>query len=255
MDFLMRDDAGFAESRWEAIDKMVVNVASTILTGRKFIDIFGPLGVGIQHIDACDGTVKKLPMIHSDFVIEWQEIENSKRLGIPLSLAQVAQAASDCAIQEDKMIFLGDAKAGYEGLLTAKGTKKIKMKDWKEGENAFSDVAEGLQYMLESGTYGPKVLLVSPDVYTDLSRIQPGTGMVESKRIRGLIDGKIFQSPALPKGTAALITTGIQNMDLAIGQDMITGYLGAADLNHEFRILETILLRIKNKNAIVVFEK
>ncbi len=43
-------------------------------------------------------------------------------------------------------------------------------------------------------------------------------------------------------------------MDLVIGQDMAAAYLETKDLNHVFRIVETILLRIKNKNAVVVFE-
>jgi uncharacterized linocin/CFP29 family protein len=43
-------------------------------------------------------------------------------------------------------------------------------------------------------------------------------------------------------------------MDLVIGQDMITAFLESVSLNHNFRILETLLLRIKRKDAIVVFE-
>jgi uncharacterized linocin/CFP29 family protein len=42
-------------------------------------------------------------------------------------------------------------------------------------------------------------------------------------------------------------------MDLVIGQDLITGYMGSAKLNHEFRVFETALLRIKCKDAVVVF--
>lgn len=255
MSFLMRDDIDFSDSQWEAIDKLVVNTARTVLTGRKFLDVYGPLGAGIQSLVADDGTVQKLTEIHTDFTITWQELENAKRLGIPLSLAQVAKAAAESAIQEDTTILLGDEAGGSEGILTAEGITRIKMRDWGEGENAFEDIATGLQSMLEANTYGAKVLVVSPDVYTELSRIQPGTGMLESARIRELIGGKIYQSPVMSQKTAALIATGVQNMDLAIGQDMITGYLGAADLNHEFRVLETILLRIKNKSAIVVFEK
>lgn len=255
MSYLMRDDIDFSDSQWEALDKQVVKTASTVLTGRKFLDLYGPLGAGIGSLDCDGGRPGKFSEIHADFTIGWQELESSKRLGIPLSLSQVAQAASECAIQEDSTILFGDKATGSEGLLNAEGIGRLDMQNWKEGENAFEDVAAGLQKILESRTYGSKVLLVSPDVYAELSRIQPGTGTIESSRIRELIDGKIFQSPVMPKQTAVLIATGVQNMDLAIGQDMITGYLGSNDLNHDFRILETILLRIKNKNAIVVFEK
>ena len=254
MKYLMRDDIDFTKEQWSEIDKVVNNTASSILTGRRFLDLYGPLGAGIMSIDDGDGSVKTLSDIHADFTIEWKEIENAKRLNIPLSLSQAAKAASRCALQEDKTILLGDSQTGSEGILSAGGTKKIKMKNWKEGENAFSDISMGMQEMLEAGVYGSKVLIVSPDIYVELSRIQPGTGVLESKRICELIDGKIYQSPVMPKQTAALITTGVQNIDLAIGQDMVTGYLGATDLNHDFRILETLPLRIKNKNAIVIYE-
>jgi len=35
---------------------------------------------------------------------------------------------------------------------------------------------------------------------------------------------------------------------------MITSYLETKNLNHYFRIMETILLRIKNKKAVIVFD-
>ena len=45
-----------------------------------------------------------------------------------------------------------------------------------------------------------------------------------------------------------------QYMDLAVGADLGVGYLELKDFNHAFRILETAALRIKDPNAIVVFE-
>lgn len=256
MDFLMRDENISAEM-WQNIDNKVVAVASTILTGRRFLDIFGPLGVGVQTIKACDvcdhAGYLELADISEDFVITWKELEYAKAMGIPVSLAKAASAAAKCAKKEDQLIFLGDEE-GHEGLLNAEGTLKCKLDNWNKGENAFKAIVEGLQHMLENDTYGEKVLVVSPDVYASLQHIQTGTGTLESKRIAALIEGKILQTPVLPAKTALLIATGEQNMDLVIGQDLVTAYLGAADLNHEFRILETAVLRIKNKNAIVVYQ-
>ena len=51
-----------------------------------------------------------------------------------------------------------------------------------------------------------------------------------------------------------LVGSDEMNMDLAIGQDMAAAYLEQRDLNHCLRVLETVLLRIKRKEAIVVFE-
>ena len=150
------------------------------------------------------------------------------------------------------MIFLGDKDNGVTGLLSAPG-KTVKMTGWDKDENAFAAVSSGLQYMLENRTYGAKVLVVSPDVYALLQRIQPGTGTLESTRIAALIEGSIYQTPVLPAKTAVLLATDEQNMDLAIGQDLVTAYLGSSDMNHDFRIFETALLRLKNPNAVVAF--
>lgn len=51
-----------------------------------------------------------------------------------------------------------------------------------------------------------------------------------------------------------LVCAEPQYMDLALGADLGVGYLELKDFNHVFRILETAALRIKNSEAIVVFE-
>jgi len=67
------------------------------------------------------------------------------------------------------------------------------------------------------------------------------------------VNGHLYQSPALGKGKAVLVGSDEKNMDLVIGQDMAAAYLEQKDLNHSFRVLETVLLRIKRKQAVVVF--
>lgn len=256
MNILMRDGVDFNDAQWAAIDNTVVKAAKSVLVGRKFLDVYGPLGSGIQMIELSrDGDVARIPEVHADFTITWREVQEAERLGVPFSLPQAARAAVDCAVQEDSLIFFGDEKKGIAGLLTAKDVHSVKnVKKWSEGESAFEDIAAGMQYMLEHKVYGQKVLVVSPDVYARLQRIQPGTGRLESERISALIDGNIYQSPVLPAQTAVLLATGVQNMDLVIGQDMITGYLGSSELNHDFRVFETVLPRLKNKAAVVVFK-
>ena len=87
-----------------------------------------------------------------------------------------------------------------------------------------------------------------------MQRLQEGTGLLEIDRVSKLVDGNIFKTPVLGKGKAVLVCSDPRNMDLVIGQDISTGYLEQKDFNHSFRILETVLLRIKRKQAIVVFE-
>lgn len=87
-----------------------------------------------------------------------------------------------------------------------------------------------------------------------LQRIQPGTGLIEIERISKMLKDNVFTSSILQTGKAVLVCSDERNMDLVIGQDLSTAYLEQKDLNHSFRVLESILLRIKCKQAITVFE-
>ncbi|WP_026476109.1 family 1 encapsulin nanocompartment shell protein [Alkaliphilus transvaalensis] len=278
MEYLLRDDSPFSEEQWGKIDELVVKVATQQLVGRRILPVYGPLGAGIQSInldtvsykeegemdlfgdsDTCEISADKrrfvaIPMIYKDLSISWRDVETSKRLRTPLDLSTVAAAAAACSKKEDYLIFNGSNKFGYPGLLTVEGRQVVDKSDWREDENPFNDVAKGIEKLIEEGVYGPYGLVTSPDLYVQMQRLQESTGLLEFTRVKELVDGNVFQSPVLPENTAVLVAIGPQNMDLVIGQDMITGYIGPEQLNHKMRVLETLVLRIKRPEAIVTFE-
>lgn len=278
MDFLLREDAPFSDELWERIDETIVMKAREQLIGRRFIPIYGPLGAGVQNINidllstdndtavSSNGEedteyVKvqnrryvEIPMIFKDCFISWRDYENSKQTGLPLDLSPVAITAQACANKEDQIIFFGNEEWGYKGLMNVDGRQTVEKSDWREGENAFSDIVAGLEKLVRKGFYGPYVLVVSPDLYAQLQRIQPGTGKLELERIRELINGKVYQTPILGSNKAVLLEKGMENMDLVIGQDLVAAYIGPEKLNHVLRIFETVLLRIKRPESIVTFE-
>lgn len=270
MDYLFREGSPIPADLWEKIDDAVVSAAKKILTGRRFINIYGPLGAGIQSInvdnraelDEIEGNFsvikgriyQQIPLISQDFSLLWRDLESSEQMGLPVDLSSAIQAASQCALKEDEFIFFGNDELGYKGLLTDDGTIKLPISNWGEGENPFKDISTGLARFIENGIVGRKALALSTKLFVQLQRIQPGTGITEFDRISRLLDGNIFSTPVLKGDQAVLVCSEPQNMDLVIGQDMITSYLETKNLNHYFRIFETILLRIKNKQAVIVFE-
>ena len=143
---------------------------------------------------------------------------------------------------------------GVAGLLNAPGANKIKRSDWSTGENAFTDVAKGIATLDEKGYIGRYALVLSPDLYLDLQRIQPGTGLMEIDRVSRMVDGRVFRAPVLGMNKAVLVCCEPQYMDLVLGQDMTTAYLELVDLNHHLRVLETVLPRTKRQDAIVVYD-
>ena len=101
---------------------------------------------------------------------------------------------------------------------------------------------------------GRYALVLSPELYLDLQRLQPNVGLLELDRISKLVGGRVYPAGPFGTGKAALVCAEPQYMDLAVGVDLSVGYLELKDFNHSFRILETAALRIKDPSAIVAFE-
>ncbi len=272
MDYLARESAPFSDEIWEKIDKTVVATASKLLTGRRFINLYGPLGAQTLSVPVDDlnrkadveedgimsktagRAYKELPLIYSDGKLYWRDMENSIKTGRPLDLSAIAKATTICANKEDELIFFGSKAFGYDGLFTVKGSSHIKRSDWKTGENPFADVAKGVEMLVEKGMWGRTALIVSPNLYTQLQRIQPGTGRMEIDRVSSLVDGHLYRTPVLGQDKAVLACAEPQYIDLAIGQDFAASYLELKELNHVIRIIETAMPRIKRSDAIVVFD-
>lgn len=270
MDYLGRESAPCDAALWEKIDTTVVETMRKNLVGRRFLTIFGPLGASAQsiQIDQCtrdesteDGIVKtsgrkfqEIPQLYEDFSLLWRDIENCEKSGIPIDLSTAQVAAQSVSRKEDKLIFFGSKFLGTEGLMNTPGVVKLPRKNWQTGESAFSDVAAAISLLDSKGILGRYVLCLSPDLYYELQRIQPFAGMLEVDRISKLVDGHLYRTTALGEKRAVLICAESQYVDLAVGQDAATAYLEQKDLNHSFRIIETVLPRIKNSEAIVVFE-
>jgi uncharacterized linocin/CFP29 family protein len=51
-----------------------------------------------------------------------------------------------------------------------------------------------------------------------------------------------------------VVSTGMQNLNLAIGQDMITSFTGAENMNQILRVFETIALLIRRADSICTIE-
>ena len=270
MDYLGREAAPFSEELWQQIDQAVTEAAGEVLVGRRFLPFFGPVGPGLNAAEIAgpnkvevfkDGfsimegrQLVRVPQLYEDFRLFWRDLEGSSRVGFPVDLAAARTAAQKLAQREDEMIFYGVKGLGLDGLLTVKGTNTQERGDWSKGENAFLAVASGVSTLTKKNRLGRHTLVVSSDLMLALHRIQPGTGLLEMDRVKGLVGGRVFVSSILEPGTAFLLSAQSQYVDLMVGQDISTAYTELVDLNHHLRILETAVLRIKTPDAIVVFK-
>lgn len=277
-DFLDRSNAPLREEEWRQIDTLVVEVARRQLVGRRFIPVFGPLGAGTQDVDydvftGTDAAVvstlgestdpvrakrrvhEHMPLIYKDFMLYWRDLESNRLMGTPVDLGAAAAAASFCAQKEDDLIFNGNDDLGYPGLTTVEGRQVLQASDWDVAGNAFNDIVSATRMLINEGFFGPFALVVSPKAFSQMQRVYANSGVLEINHVREIATGGVFQSPLLRNKLGFVVSMGIQNFDIAIGQDLITAYLGPEKMNHPFRVMESLVLRIKRPGAIVTLEQ
>lgn len=277
-DFLGHAENPLRADEWERLNQTVIEVARRTLVGRRFIDLYGPLGAGVQsmpqdqfkgvepgavdlvgdaettRVFADKRTFLTIPLIYKDFLLHWRDIEAARTHNMPLDVSAAAGAAAFCAQREDELIFFGNKELGHEGLFTAEGRNTRKRGDWSTPGSAFADIVAATEQLNSVDHYGPYALVLSPKLYAQLHRIFEKTGVLEIETIRKLCTDGVFRSNRLTGGQAVLVSTGRENFDLAVGMDMTIAYLGAEKMNHPFRVVESVLLRIKHPDAICTLE-
>lgn len=278
--FLTHEHLPLSPAGWREINMAVVDVARRRLVGRRFLDLYGPLGAGVQsvHNDVYTGTERAavgvlgdepllpvrtagrqmltIPILYKDFSLYWRDLQTSEQFGTPLDLSAAAGASSYVADREDDMIFNGikDKDLAHPGLCTVSGRHVMPLGDWNNVGTALATVSNAIEKLVESGFYGPYCLVTSPHLYAKLARFIENTGVSELGHIRELCTDGVFRSSVLPPQMAVLVSTGPQNFDLAVAQDFRVAYLGAEQMNHPFRVFECAVLRIKRAQAICTLE-
>lgn len=277
--FLGREQSPLTPEQWNAFDGAVVNIARRTLVGRRMVDVFGPLGSGYQvapnerfrgrTIGAIDmvgeadcneiapgGRVYlPLPILHKDFMVHWRDLEEASQTGAALDTGAVASAASFCARLEDEVIFNGQQNLGYDGLRNVPGRMTIAQSDWSVMGNAFRDITSAVEQLASNGFSGPFAVAVSPRMLVAMNRMFENTGVLEIDQVRKLTTAGVYVTPVLPDPTVVVMATGPENLDLVLGLDMTVAFLSTEKMNHHFRVLETLLLRIKRPDAICTIEE
>jgi uncharacterized linocin/CFP29 family protein len=278
MDFLDRKAAPLTDAEWSRLDEAVVSTASRMLTGRRVVEVLGPLGSGVYSIpysifsgkaaagidmvgetddyvvEATKRATVNLPILYKDFKIMWRDVEADRHLGLPLDVSTAAVAANFVAVQEDNLIFNGNTELGHHGLFTVKGRQTVAISNWEESGSALADVVKAVGALSEAGHYGPYSMVVSPVLYGRMVRVFANTGMLELDQVKALVSGGVYYSNVISGNKAVIVATGSQNINLAVGQDMVTSYMGPANMNHVFRVMETAALLVRRADAICTLE-
>jgi uncharacterized linocin/CFP29 family protein len=263
MDTLNRGQAPFPASIWQAIDAAAASAARDRLTGRRFLDLEGPFGVGLTTIevgndDYCRqpgpdeagqvmGRAISLPMIRKSFRLSIRRVAAHVDNGQPLDLSPAQQAAEAVADREEELIYRGQPAFGLAGLLTMEGRQQVPGGDWTAPDRALQDVLAAATRLDESGYRGPYALALAPALYNNLFRLYPGSDVMGLEHLRRLCTAGIYKA-AIPGGVLVDTRVGV----LILGQDLQAGYSSQDGVHYQLYVSESIVLRIDEPKAICV---
>lgn len=263
MSYLNRDLAALPADVWEGIDAEAAKAARDILTGRRFLDVEGPFGVGLTALevgadqycrqpqpDEAGAVVSRaisVPMLRKSFSLSVRRVQGHIDMGLPLDYSSVQDAAEAVARREEEFIYYGNPEFGLEGLLTAKGRHEIAAGDWSGVEQALNDVLSAVNRLDASGFHGPYALALSPAYYNNLFRRYEGTNMLQLEHLKRLCELGVYKAGI--EGAALIDSHAARIM---IGQDLMTGYSGTDGIHYQLFASESMVLMLDDAEAVCV---
>ena len=261
MDTLNRGHAPFPAHIWEMIDAAAASAARDRLTGRRFLDLEGPFGLGLTVIevgndDYCRqpgpdeagqilGNAIQVPMIRKSFRLSIRRVAAHLDNGQPLDLSPAQDAAEAVADREEELIYTGQPAFGLYGLLNIEGRQQVEGGDWSTPDGALHDVLAAATRLDEQGFRGPYALALAPALYNNLFRLYPGTEMIGLEHLRRLCTAGIHKA-AIEGGVLVDTRVGV----LVLGQDFSAGYSSQDGVHYHLYVSESIVLRIDDPQAI-----
>jgi uncharacterized linocin/CFP29 family protein len=261
MDYLHRAQADLPDAIWQAIDETAVKAARDRLTGRRFLDLEGPFGVGLTSIEvgqddfcrqpgpeeagAVMGRAISLPMLRKTFRLSIRRIAAHLENGQPLDLTPAEDAAEAVADREEEFVYRGQPDFQLPGLLTQEGRLHVEGGDWSSVERALADVLAAVTRLDDAGYRGPYALALAPALYNGLFRLYPGTDVLQLEHLRRLCTRGIYKAP-IEGGVVVDPRLGV----LILGQDLRAGYASQDGVHYHLYLSESIVLRIDEPEAI-----
>lgn len=258
--YLGREDAPIQPETWNLLDRTMAEAAKSILAGRRLLHIEGPYGMGLKavpledcQVSECMAVSQYVPvhLINTTFTLGVRDLLAYEQNGLPFSASTVAEAAIECARNEDRLIFEG--AMGSPGLITIEETNSHKLSSWSTVGKAADDIIQAMIRLDEAGFHGPYCLALSPSRYNLLFRRHLQGQSTEMEHIRTIVTDGVFKAPALKSG-GVLLASGKRYASIVLGQDMTVGFIGPIGDSIEFSISESLALLVREPASICVLK-
>lgn len=249
MNNLYRELAPITEVAWKDIELEATRTFKRHIAGRRVIDVSGPSGpvtaaVGTGHLlevtPPGDGVVahlresKPLVRLRVPFTINRVDVDDVERGSQDSDWDNVKEAAKQLAFAEDRAIFEGYAAAEIGGIRKSSSNPALALPaDPREIPDVISQALSELRL---AGVDGPYCVLLSADIYTQVSETTEH-GYPIREHLNRLVDGEIIWAPAIDG--AFVVSSRGGDFDLQLGTDVSIGYLSHDAETVELYLQET----------------
>ncbi len=261
MDLLKKELAPVSAQAWAEIEDTAREALRNSLSARHIVDIDGPHGVnytsassGRLHVPKNQqsdgvlyGTYQIQPLVETriSFSLSTWELDNIERGARDADLEPVIQAAKKIAQFEEDAVFTGFKEGNITGINQIVKAKEISAV--LEGASITDAVSEALNRLRKEGLDPTANLIVSPKVWTFISRPTPGGSL------RSLIERQISGSVSLSENVegAVLAASRGGDMVLTIGQDFSIGYHSHTNTEINLFFMESFTFIVHTPEALV----
>jgi uncharacterized linocin/CFP29 family protein len=264
MDFLRQSLAPITDKAWEFINEEAKETLTATLTGREFVDVEGPKGIGFASVPLGQldvpknqekgkvhyGVHKVMPLIElrMPFELDIWELDNVVRGNEAINVDNLIDAAKQIAKFEEDVIYKGFKPAHIKGLIESSEHRKFQL----EGnyEKLCDILSQAIIAFKQEGIEGEFNLVVGNELYQYINSYNKG--YPTKKLVESIINGNIILSESIEGGLLVARRGG--DFRLTLGQDMSIGYETHDTKKVQLYFTESFTFQVLDPAAVIVLQ-
>lgn len=262
MNLLRQTLAPISDPAWAEIESEAKGILAMHLSGRKIIDVSGPIGpevgaVNLGRLDVPDGQktdvqygirkVQPMVEVRVPFTLDQWELDNIDRGARDADFDDLHRAAKEIAKFEENAIYSGFEPGCIEGLVQRTPFEGVTV--GQDPASLIEAVTRAVLRLRYANVPGPYALALGAAFYGSIGA-ESGGGYPLSRRITDLIEGPIHLAPHLEGGV--LVSQRGGDAEIILGQDISIGYENHTPSSVELYLTEAFTFRVHGPEAAVV---
>jgi uncharacterized linocin/CFP29 family protein len=268
MDILKRELAPIPMEAWAEIDEQATRSLTAMLSGRRVLDVTGPMGTDFPGVpegrlnypkkQSKSGLKYGIRKVHHivevrvPFELDISEMDNVVRGAKDVDLSDLEKAARKIALFEEQVIYHGLPEANISGLKLCVGDECLTI--GSQPEELLEGIAQGVTSFTSRSIEGPYSFIVGPKLWSRMSaHVQGYPIKMQAETILG---GPVLLSPYLSgtyENEAYMITQRGGDLELILGQDLAIGYESSSAAKVKLYFTESFTFRVLEPLAVLNF--